>query len=322
MSTLPKIGFDFNTNLFTLQSNFNVTRLPDYLNAPDAYIGHIIMSRPSLNFVPHSECGKIGSPDDSSKENTVSMASIGEMSEYISDKELYKLVSGLSEYAKSKYLPIIYNRAKSYTTMEYELKINDSNATFFGHTMKYGQRSEEHKKGQSLSMDFRNDRFLSIYHLMNFWSLYIKYISNTSYLTPKDENRFTATIDYGASMYYLVTKRNNRDLVYWEKRLNLFPSRPGPGSMFNYADSLISPEDTLPIDFTYSIGTDPRDPSILADINELTFGTINFSDKKQIEFAKNSQGLIDTQTVAKYPYIKSTKNAISGKVKNELLWTN
>lgn len=322
MNSLPKVGFDFNTSLFALQNNFNVTRLPDYLNAPEAYIGHLFMSRPSLNFTPHPEYGRSGSPANSTQDNTSSIADIGEMCEYVNDKELYKLVSCLSHYSKSMWIPLVYNRAKTYTTMEYDLKINDSNATFFGHTMKYGQRNEEHKKGKNITIDFRNDRFLSIYHLMNFWSLYIKYISNTSYLTPLDENRFTATIDYGASIYYVVTKRNNKDIVYQEKLLNIFPVSPGPGTIFNYNDNLINQEDTISVDFVYSVAADPRDPSILADMNELSLGSGSLKGSSSLKVLKNSAGLIDTQTLAKKPYIASSKNSTTGKVKNQLLWSN
>ena len=247
------------------------------------------------------------------------------MSGYMIDYKLHYLVSHLSNYATSKYVPLVYNRFKSYTPIEPELKTAESIPTFFGHQVKYGIRSEEHKKGKNISIEFRNDRFHSIYHTMNFWELYIKYISNTSYIEPLLEFSKNGILDYGASLYYIVTKRDFKEIVYWEKLVGVMPTHINAASLFAYNDAGFNVEDTVVVDFEYSVAADPMDPSILQDLNEITFGTGNASradTARNLGMVKSTvNARVEYQTRRTFPFIRSMRLS-NGEIKNYLCWTN
>lgn len=232
---------------------FNITNLAPYRQMPEAYLGHVFMCRPCLNLT------------DANIEKLKTLPNTGGLLTSSADLDMINM---LSRFSKSRWLPIVTNKAKSYSVNDFEIKTVEKAQTYYGHTIRYGKHNEEYKHGGTISLDFRNDSFRSILKTMWFWASYIYIITKEEYLDIDFWDIWNGTLDYPASLYYLVTKRDGRELVYWEELVGVFPRRI-PLSDFSWSDNYISP-DTVSIDFEYNIRRDPLDPGILADINCLS----------------------------------------------------
>lgn len=250
---------------------FNLSRLPDYSNMAEPYIAYILMSRPSLNL---AEVGTTVSDDDDNAYNNLSNFKQNAMtSAFTNDRYGKQLLMSLSEWGNNVWLPIITTKAMNYSVNDIELKTIDKGNTYYGHVIKYGKHSEDHKVSGTLSIDFRNDRYLSILKMMYMWMCYIYQVSKNGSIQPRLLYQRNAILDYTASIYYLITRRDGRELVYWDKTVGVFPTRV-PMSIFSSQDSLIL-EDKVTIEFAYGIKSDPCDPSILMDINYLSGDSYN-----------------------------------------------
>lgn len=242
-----------------LISKFDVSRFPDYDNMPEPYISYIFMSRPDLNIEDNNWDVLRNHP----------MTAL-----FMNDSYGQKLMKSMTSKSKNVWMPIITNRAMSYQVQDFNIKTIDKGNTFYGHMIKYGKHSEDHKVAGNFSIDFRNDRQLSIMKLMYLWMAYIYIISRTGDIVPRQLYEETGILDYPASLYYIVTRRNMREIVYAEKVVGIFPTSL-PFSIFNYNDSMII-QDQLTIDFAYGIRCDPMDPAIFVDINYLS--GLSYSD--------------------------------------------
>lgn len=236
-----------------LIKQFDVARFPDYDNMAEPYIGHIFMSRPDIN---------LGNGNLEVLRNHPMTAM------FVNDAYGLELLKSLSGMASNVWMPIITNRAMTYTVSDFAIKTVEKGNTYYGHVLKYGKHSEDHKVGGTISIDFRSDRQLAILKMMYIWMAYIYIISKTGEVVPKSLYEETGILDYAASIYYIVTKRNMRDIVYAEKLVGVFPINL-PFSMLSYNDGMII-QDQLTIDFAYGIKCDPMDPSIFVDINYLS----------------------------------------------------
>lgn len=232
---------------------FNLSRLPDYDNAAEPYIAYILMSRPSLCLTSANLTAI--------RNNAMSAA-------FANDKYGAAMLSALNQNAANAWLPVFTTKAMSYSVTDFELKTVEKGNTYFGHTIKYGKHSEDHKVANTISIDFRNDRYLSVLKMVYLWMVYIYQVSKNGSIVPSAESQQNGIIDYAGSIYYIVTRRNGSELVYWEKLVGVFPIRC-PFSIFSSSDAMIL-EDKISIDFQYCIKADPCDPSILLDINYLS----------------------------------------------------
>lgn len=302
-----------------MMSYFNLSKLPDYENAAEPYLSYILMSRPSLNLTSDNLSAL--------KSNAMSAA-------FTNDQYGYKMLKALGSSA-TPWLPVFTTKAMSYSVTDFELKTVEKGNTYFGHVIKYGKHSEEHKIANTISIDFRNDRYLSILKMVYLWMVYIYQVSKNGSIVPTEENQQNGILDYAGSIYYLVTRRDGAELVYWEKLVGVYPIRC-PFSIFSSNDAMIL-EDKFTIDFQYSIKADPCDPSILLDINFLSGDSYSTIESKMANGANsrkhggtsvlNAERFINNKEVpfvlgdvyAKNPYITVKKDS-KGRLKYYLQW--
>lgn len=334
-SNRDRIGYSY-ASLEQLLDYYNISRMPDVDNSAEPYIAYILMSRPDLNI----SSGKGGiwgknAGTTTSQANFDTMQNMAMTAAFANDKYGEMMMYQLSRSNSSIWLPIITTRAKNYNVTDAELKYYDKGLTFYGHKITYGKHSEDYKVGGTISIEFRNDRFLSIMKMMQIWMSYIYNVSKNDYLIPDENYQRNAILDYAGSIYYLVCRRDGRELVYWEKLVGVFPTRV-PYSIFSTSDQMIM-EDTLSIDFAYSIRSDPCDPSVLLDINFLSgdvFADIEAktlggfkSSMNNSKLLKNEQWINNKETPfvkgdvwATNPYILYRND--NGNLRYYLTWEN
>lgn len=274
---------------------FNLTALAPYEQMPEPYLGHIFMTRPSLYLTS-------GNMDKLRQLPTTAGLITSQ-----ADVEFFNM---LKYDAKTRWLPVVTNFAKNYTVNDMELKSVDKAETYYGHTIKYARHNEEYKHGGTISLDFRNDKSRSIMRLMWFWMSYIYNVSREDYLDISFETMWNGILDYDASLFYLVTKRDGRTLVYWEELVGLHPRRV-PLSDFSWNDNFII-QDSVSIDFDYNIRRDPLDPGILADINCLSIQAIDANNVSVTRISSDSHHVIN-DVYSSGPVVKVGKNVAGEK---------
>lgn len=233
---------------------FDPYRFADIENAPEGLIGHIFMTRPAFN---------VNTSTDSGSTNIEILRSSPKTAAFFSNPTTRSLLYSMTSAAPCRWLPLVYKKAKSYNVNDYEIKAAEKGGTFYGHTIRYGIHSEESKYGGTLSIDFRNDKDNSILWMMYIWMQYIHIISSNRAFKPLDYYRENAIIDYASSIYYIVTDRSGRRIVYWEKILGVFPTK-SPMSIFSWNDEMFT-QDTVSVDFNYAFRSDPMDYEVLVD---------------------------------------------------------
>lgn len=310
---------------------YNLSRLPDYDNATEPYIAYILMSRPSLNI------GAVNwnVTDETALKNHQVFQQNAMTAAFTNDSYGDTMLRQLSRYSYNTWIPVITTKAMSYSVGDVDLKTIEKGNTYYGHVIKYGKHSEDHKVSSTISIDFRNDRYLSILKMMHLWMSYIYNVSKNDLISPNMTDQMNGILDYAGSIYYLVTRRDGRELVYWEKLVGVFPIRL-PFSIFSYSDTMIV-SDTVSIDFSYGIKCDPCDPSILMDINFLSGNNHSTILKKMQDgwkrtgvengpavlanerFPNNHEvPMVLGDVFAKRPYISAQR--ANGKLKYYLLW--
>lgn len=247
---------------------FDISRLPDYEGAPIPLVGHIIMVRPNLNIDVYNE-----QYDSVARQNYSAMCQNPMTATYATDMYGKKLLRMLSTCNTSPYMPIFTTKAINYSVNDMSLKTVEKAQTYFGHVIKYGKHAEDHKIGGTFSMDFRNDRYHSILKAVHLWASYIWNVSKNDSIVPSDTSQMNGIIDYGGSLFYLVTWMDMSTLVYWEKLTGVFP-KTVPYSIFSYNDQPIL-EDKITVEFDYGVRSDPCDPDVLYDLNVLSSSSMS-----------------------------------------------
>lgn len=227
---------------------FDPYRLPSIENAPEGLIGHVFMSRPSLNL---------------SDDNIEFMRRSTKTAAFFNDPVARAAMWSMTDHSPTRWLPLIYKKAKNYTVNDYEIKATEKGGTYFGHTVRYGLHNEESKFGGTFTLEFRNDKDQSILKMMYLWMQYIYLISSERNFLPTVANMKNGVLDYAGSLYYLVTDRSGRVIKYWEKLVGVFPTK-APFSIFSWNDDVFA-QDTVSIDFNYGFRTDPMDYDVLVD---------------------------------------------------------
>lgn len=272
-STLKNKGIRYGMPYATLDDlidNFDISRMPDYLGATMPLVGHIIITRPSLYV--DTGINQIGS-NSIARNNYAAMCQNAMTAAYATDRDGKKLLHSLSEFSTNPYLPLFTTKAMNYTVNDMSLKTVEKAQTYFGHVLKYGKHSEEHKIGGTFSMDFRNDRYNSILKTVHLWASYIWITSKNDSIQPSDASQKNGILDYAGSLYYLVTLMDMTTLVYWEKLTGIFP-KTVPFSIFSYNDQPIL-EDKISVEFDYGVRSDPNDPDVLFDLNALSCNSMS-----------------------------------------------
>lgn len=274
-----------------LIEKFDISRFPDWENAAEPYLSYVVMSRPDLN----------GSTANKTVLQNHTMTSAFYNDAY--GKKLFHSLSNKTPDGSSNsnmFLPLITTRAMSYQTVDVAIRTVEKSTTFYGHVIKYGKHSEEHKVGGSISIDFRNDRFLSILKMIYLWMCYIWLVSKTGDIEPIMEYQRNGVLDYAASIYYFVVRRDNRELVFWEKLTGVFP-KTDQFSMFSSSDDFIL-QDKITIEFDYGIRSDPCDPEVLIDLNMLS-GLTSTKIRKMASFNTKNKSGTSAKSFTKDPFV-------------------
>jgi len=200
---------------------------------------HLFMTKPDLNL-------HIGDADNSTS------ASQNQKALSISSPDTSPnnwLIGNLSHSAPSDstqlFIPIINNLYTGDGTSLVVDEEGDATEGFKvqnGGMLKYGKGTKHETKGGEFDLEFLELRGLPILNLLKMWSKYIAGCKKGSILRSAI-NTTQNRLDYGASLYVLVTEPDNETIIYWAKYTGIFPTKlpysalVGDGSIVNLATS-------------------------------------------------------------------------------------
>ena len=256
------------TTVEQMFGHFDILKLPDYENLEvRPHIGYIFISRPNLNI------DTVNTTDtDNGVNNYNVMLSAPRSAAFLRDPIGKYMAHSLSRYNSSMWLPIFTMRSNNYTVNDIQsVDATDIGKTFYGHSMPYASSNSTYKHGGSVTLEFFNDKYYSILWTCYLWMCYMYTVSYDDTIKPAIIDQHCGIIDYAASLYYLAVSIDNREILYWEKLIGLIPVM-APFSIFSW-DGNPKLDNTVSIEFKYGMRSEPRDPSVLYQINALSCDT-------------------------------------------------
>ena len=285
--------YSLNPALKDSLSLFNPNRLPEVYNVPESYTHYIFMTRPDLNIF------------DSGGNPLANWKSLDSYAYHLLNGDNREITKSLTDRSSTIFLPVITSKYRGgYQVDSRTLKSLEKGTTYQGNSVQYAVHSTEHRRKKNFTIEYENDRNLIIWKIHAAWRDYIDIITFRTNFSPKRSYIYpTPTLDYAASMYYFVTKRDGRPLVSWEKMYGVLPENTSD-DIFSGNNRIIF-EPTISISYVASIKSEPNSMAVLEDFNTLTSG----KSKVAIELTEKriNGGLAPKSVFAKYPFL--TKHA-------------
>lgn len=281
------------TDLTDLLSYFKPNRLPDVYNVPESYMSYIFMTRPDINIMS-------GPTTPNPK-----WATLESYADHLQNPLNREICRSLTRYSSSEFIPWVTHKARGYQIEPRVLKTIEKGMTYLGNSISYGTKSVDHKKVKNITLEFTNDRFLTPWRLHAAWRDYIDIVSFRSNFGPEEKYIYPlASLDYGASIYYIVTKRDGRSIIYWEKLYGVFPISV-PDDIFNSQNNAPIFEPTIQIQYAVSMKSDPNSYAVLEDFHSLCKGSLTPIPL----YDRDMRGAVRPRDVmARYPMISKDKN--------------
>lgn len=189
-------------------------------------------------------------------------------------------------------IPCFYNNVESIDVNDRVIKTRDSVETTNDWKTVMGHKMNDSLGANTFNMTLRDNRYKIIYHTLEAWVTYIDLITK-GFIKPTDYNRDNKILDYGCSVYYIVTAEDGVSILYYCKYVNVFPLNI-PDSAFSSSNKALD----YNIQFQYSY----RDPTPACIVD---FNTINYHNKG-IQYAKTYEDGVSGSTWVSGFYIETT----------------
>lgn len=166
----------------------------------------------------------------------------------------------------NNFMSILYNHYEGFDTSDRVIKTRDSVETSNDWKVVYGHKINDSLGAGTINVSFKDNRNRDVYKLIEIWINYIDLISR-GYISPHPDNRDEKILDYGASMYYLVTSEDGSSIIHYCKYDGVFPINI-PDSAFSDSNGKIDTKLSYNIQFQYSLKD--SSPAVMKDLILLT----------------------------------------------------
>jgi len=242
-------------------SKFNRFDLPESSLFMNGLRGYIFFTRPDLNIIANN--GVL----NRAFENDAGYRELYKNGTYI-DKMLISSLQQDTDF-NSPYLPVLTNQVKGYNPEDQTLDSVEKGDTHHGSKLKYGKHSIHSRTAGSFSLAIEETTYLSVYKLISIWTDYIEkiFLGDTD---PKDIYIKNAILDYAVSMFYVATKLDIAEIVYWEKLAGVFPNSRPDSAFATTKGQITPPEYSLQFQYSLKSKSSVLDPHVLSEINTLS----------------------------------------------------
>ena len=210
-------------------TKFNRFRVP----IPDiellGTIGHIFFIRPDLNL----EGGRKLHRGDTNVKSSFSHYTRLFENMVSANSTLTKNLSA-DGFGDHNFMPILTHACTGIDVSDEILETTEIGETFVGWKNLYGTSMIKSKTAGTINVQFTDDDILSVYKLMKTWIEYIHAVRHGE-IFPKDQYVLLHQLDYPTSIYYILTKSTDEEILFWTKYTGAFPIS-SPSS--NFSDQL------------------------------------------------------------------------------------
>lgn len=209
----------------------------------DNLISYAFIVRPDLNIINYTgtATSRNAQLSDTAKADPVLNYFFGTSN----DKQILEMLS--ADYTPyHDFIPFLVGRTNTFPIQDYEIR-NDAVGQLFSNYKYYiPGKADESTSGISFSLDFRDDKDLSVAKLFYVWAYYIHQVMNGQ-LYANDVYRRNKIADYYTSMYLITCGADGQEIKYFSKITGAFPTGI-PLSDFSFNRSS-APDTTRSISF-------------------------------------------------------------------------
>lgn len=125
-----------------------------------------------------------------------------------------------------------------------------------------GHRMNDSLAANTVNVSFRDVRSRLVFKTIEAWILYIDLITK-GYITPTRTNRDDKILDYGGSIYHIVTSEDGSSIIHYCKYLNVFP--------LNIPDSAYGINNSNGLEYNIQFQYSCKDvtPAVVVDFNKI-----------------------------------------------------
>lgn len=246
-------------------TKINRFNLPEGFLFPSGLRGYIFMSRPDLNI--YDEKNLTALQMNSSTASRIGFRELIKNGTAV-DKENISMLQQNTGFP-SPYMPIFTNFCKGYSPEDQVLDSYEKGETHHGMKVKYGKHAMHSRSSGTFTLTLTDSKFFPVYKALALWTDYIEMVFMGD-MTPKDTYIKNGILDYAVSMYYIVTKNDGTEIVYWEKLLGVFPKNRPDSAFATTKDQLTFPEYTVQFEYAMKSKSGVLDPVVLSDMNALS----------------------------------------------------
>ena len=265
---------------------FNRFDIPEGFTYLNGLRGYLFFTRPDLNILNGS-----GVLNDT----LANVAGYREMFKNGSnvDRMIIKSLQQDTDF-DSPYLPVLSNQIKGYTPEDQTLDSYEKGDTHHGSKIRYGKHSTVSRTSGSFSLSVEDTSFLSVYKLISIWTDYIErvFIGDTD---PKETYIKNGILDYAVSVYYIATKLDGAEIMYWEKQVGVIPKNRPDSAFGTTKGQVTSPEYSLQFECSLKSRSSILDPHVLSEIN-----TLSNTTKSKVSGALSSYDLAKGRITFRY----------------------
>lgn len=262
-------GDDLNDKLFESVNRYKV-HYPDYdLTRAKT---HIFFTRPDLNLL-HNPNTLLNSSHTSTglPENMLQSDIAGDpFFSYVFARNpniIRNLTQNNSLTSKHPFNLFLGNTAQSFEVADEAIKTEEVGENFVGYKVSYGKNNHGSLTAGSFTVNYTDDRNLTIYNTHKVWVEYISQIFKGQ-IRPKEDYIQNRIIDYACSVYYFVTAENDEDIIFGHKYTGVYPTNVPASDMSWTKGSLLNfPETSITYEYWFR---ETISMVMLAEFNELT----------------------------------------------------
>lgn len=227
----------------------------------DNFISYVFMVRPDLNIIHFkggSNSERVAMLSDTAQADPV-------FNYFFSTTDDRKILEMLSADYSSyhDFIPFLVGRTNSLPIQDYEIRNDSVSQLFSNYKFIIPGKADESTSGISLSIDFRDDKNLSVAKLFYIWDYYIHQVMNGQ-IYANDTYRRNKIADYFTSIYLIMCAADGQEIKYFSKITAAIPTGV-PLSDFSF-NRTGAPDTTRSISFL-AASEEHWNPMIIREFN-------------------------------------------------------
>lgn len=207
---------------------YNRFKLPTTNDQLCNSFSHIFFTKPDLNIF-----GKNGVLDSAAGGIDSFISNMYKMCPTIFSQLTLDNKDGIDQESGTRFMMYLSNKSNSIDIKDEELEVSEYGQTHTGFKLVYGKNTLKARQAGEITIEFIDDKRLTIYKLVRIWIDYISGCYRGLYL-PKEEYLTYHALDYASSIYYILCAEDGETVIYWAKFYGVFPVNV-PSSQYSKA---------------------------------------------------------------------------------------